>query len=52
MNVLYDDNPPTWEDFYQSYVDTYIERDVYDITKVRDYAIFYRFMVAVAARTG
>lgn len=49
---LYDDNPPTWEDFYQSYVATYIERDVYDITKVRDYATFYRFMVAVAARTG
>ena len=49
---LYDDNPPSWQDFYQSYIATYIERDVYDITKVRDYATFYRFMVAVAARTG
>lgn len=49
---LYDDNPQDWNDFYQSYVSTYIERDVYDITKVRNYDTFYRFMVSVAARTG
>ena len=49
---LYDDNPREWQEFYQSYVSTYIERDVYDITKVKDYVTFYKFMVSVAARTG
>ena len=49
---LYDDNPRDWEEFYSSYVNTYIERDVYDITKIRDHNLFYRFMVSVAARTG
>ena len=49
---LYNEDARDWEDYYQSYVSTYIERDVYDITKVRDYDTFYRFMVSVAARTG
>lgn len=49
---LYDDNPRDWEEFYSDYVKTYIERDVYEITKVRDYITFYRFLVSVAARTG
>lgn len=50
---LYDDtNQRDWEDFYSSYVSTYIERDVYDITKIKDCNLFYRFMVSVAARTG
>ncbi len=49
---LYDDNPREWEEFYSSYVSTYIERDVYEATKVRDFNMFYKFMVSVAARTG
>ncbi len=49
---LYEDNPREWEDYYSSYVSTYIERDVYDITKIKDNNLFYRFMVSVAARTG
>ena len=49
---LYEDNLREWEDFYSSYVSTYIERDVYEITKIKDYNMFYRFMVSVAARTG
>ena len=49
---LYEDNPRDWEEFYSSYVRTYIERDVYDITKIKDNNLFYRFMVSVAARTG
>lgn len=49
---LYDENPREWEEFYSDYVKTYIERDVYEITKVRDYTTFYRFLVSVAARTG
>ena len=49
---LYENKEKDWEDFYQDYVRTYIERDVYRITKVRDYQTFFRFLVATAARTG
>ena len=49
---LYDENPRDWEEYYSSYVSTYIERDVYEITKIKNYNLFYRFMVSVAARTG
>lgn len=49
---LYEHIEKDWEEFYQDYVRTYIERDVYKITKVRDYQTFYRFLVSVAARTG
>ena len=49
---LYEENPREWEEFYSSYVSTYIERDVYEITKISDNNLFYRFMVSVAARTG
>lgn len=49
---LYDNPNLETETFYSDYVRTYIERDVYKITKVRDYQTFYRFLVSVAARTG
>ena len=49
---LYEHPEKEWEAFYQDYVKTYIERDVYKITKVRDYQTFYKFMISVAARTG
>ena len=49
---LYEHPEKDWEEFYQDYVNTYIERDVYKITKIRDYQTFYRFLVSVAARTG
>ena len=49
---LYESDLREWEDYYSSYVNTYIERDVYEITKVRDFNTFYKFMVSVAARTG
>lgn len=38
--------------FYKSYIQTYIERDVKDITKIGDEIAFYNFLVAMAARTG
>ena len=41
---LYEHPEKDWEEFYQDYVRTYIERDVYKITKVRDYQTFYRFL--------
>lgn len=38
--------------YYSTYVSTYIERDVRDLTQVGDERIFSKFMVALAARTG
>ena len=40
------------ERFYESYIRTYIERDVRDLSGDIDVLKFYRFMVAVAARTA
>lgn len=41
-----------WIDFYQSYVKTYLERDVNRLVKARNHLTFVRFMTSVAARTG
>jgi len=38
--------------FYESYIRTYLERDVRDISGDIDVLKFYRFMVAVSARTA
>lgn len=49
---LYVNKDREWVDYYQSYVKTYIERDVNKIIKVKNYATFVKFITAVAARTG
>ncbi len=41
-----------WQQFYASYIKTYLERDVRDLSVVHDLDVFRKFMVAVAARTG
>lgn len=41
-----------WQIFYASYVKTYIERDVRELTQVGDEVLFVKFMVAVASMTG
>lgn len=41
-----------WDQFYSSYVKTYLERDVRALSAVHDLEAFRRFMVAIAARTG
>ena len=41
-----------WADFYQSYVKTYLERDVNKLIKASHYLTFVKFLTAVAARTG
>ncbi len=41
-----------WLDFYQSYVRTYLERDVNRLIKAGNHLTFVKFMTAVAARTG
>jgi predicted AAA+ superfamily ATPase len=38
--------------FYDSYIQTYIERDVKDFYNIENELNFYNFLVAVAARTG
>jgi predicted AAA+ superfamily ATPase len=44
--------PSTAATWYGSYVQTYLERDVRQVTGVRDLAAFRRFLSLVAARTG
>lgn len=41
-----------WQMFYGAYVQTYIERDVRDLSEVGDIVKFAKFMTAVAASTG
>lgn len=41
-----------WDTYYASYVKTYIERDVRQLTQIENEDLFYKFMVAIAARTG
>ena len=38
--------------YYSSYVQTYLSRDVRELTQVADELAFYRFLCAAAARTG
>jgi len=38
--------------FFSSYVDTYLQRDIRDLTQVGDESAFLRFMTACAARTA
>jgi len=40
------------EDYYSSYLKTYIERDVRDLSQVGDELAFMQFVTALAARTG
>lgn len=41
-----------WDIYYASYVSTYIERDVRQLTHINNISDFTRFMVAIAARSG
>lgn len=41
-----------WQIFYASYVKTYIERDVRELTQVGDEVKFIKFMIACASITG
>jgi len=41
-----------WKLFYESYIQTYIARDVKDFYNIENELNFYNFLVAVAARTG
>ena len=52
MPVLYGDTPVDWETYYRSYVDTYLQRDIRDLTQVADEMAFFNFMTVVAAHTS
>lgn len=41
-----------WQMFFASYLQTYIERDINQLSKVHDKTKFIQFMSALAARTG
>lgn len=41
-----------WENFYESYVQTYIEKNIRELTNVSNEMNFLRFMKALAARTA
>lgn len=41
-----------WETYYRSYVDTYLQRDIRDLSQVVDEMQFYNFMTAAAAHTS
>jgi len=41
-----------WDTYYRNYVRSYIERDVRSLIALKDENRFYKFLVALAARTG
>lgn len=49
---LYTNDKREWIDFYQSYVKTYLERDVNKLIKTKNHLTFVKFLTCVAARTG
>lgn len=52
MPKLHADESVDWEIYYRSYIDTYLKRDIKDLTQVADEMAFYNFMTVVAARTA
>ena len=41
-----------WSDFYNSYFQTYVERDIRDVLNIRDESAFIKFVRATASLTG
>lgn len=41
-----------WELYYSSYLQSYIERDIKDLSAISNELVFLKFMRAIAARTG
>ena len=50
--ALYSGDAPDLPDFYGSYINTYLRRDIKDLSQVADETAFHNFMIAVAARTA
>ncbi|MEL7625154.1 MAG: ATP-binding protein [Clostridiales bacterium] len=41
-----------WADFYSSYLQTYIEKDIKDVLKIQDESAFIKFVKSAASLTG
>ncbi|MDK9710105.1 ATP-binding protein [Acidaminobacter sp.] len=52
MPRLYTDETIDLQAYYRSYVETYLKRDIKDLTQVADEMAFFNFMTIVAARTA
>lgn len=52
MPRLYEQPETDWETYYHSYVATYLQRDIKDLTQVADTMTFYSFLTVAAARTA
>lgn len=52
MPQLYADSGQDWAAFYGSYIRTYIERDVRELTQIGDEIKFMQFMTVIASHTG
>jgi len=52
MPRFYEQPDVDFDEYFASYIQTYISRDIRELTQVADELSFYRFLRAVAARTG
>lgn len=52
MPEIQADAKPEWEEYYSSYVHSFLHYDVLKQIQVRDEMVFYRFLCAAAAQTG
>jgi len=52
MPELHEHPDFNWQMFYGAYVRTYIDRDVRELSEIRDTVKFTKFMIAAAASTG
>lgn len=52
MPELYGGENQEWETYYRSYVNTYLQRDIRDLTQVADEMDFFNFMTVAAAHTS
>ena len=50
--ALYSKDVPDLSDFYGSYINTYLQRDIRDLSQVADESAFHNFLIIVAARTA
>jgi len=50
--ALYHENTPDLAEFYRSYINTYLQRDIRELSQVADETAFLNFMIVVAARTA
>lgn len=40
------------KDYFENYIKTYLERDIRNLTQVRDLLVFHKFLISVASRIG